>query len=251
MADTSAPKRERGEGEEEDDAQAKKRLREDADDGEIDEDGQEVQRPPPEPAAAEPASDERAADATDAAAGAGAAASASALSAEPEAAAAAASSASESAAPAAPPPGATAVPAYSTDAPAVPSITDDELANLLRMRGEAKARRDFNAADTLRAQLESYGIKVVDARSHGSLGTWTDSTGRKCVSRRAVAAALASHLGAGGSAARCTPGARTAHDAWRTHALCRCPRPLLVSTPHPTPPSLSLSLPVARKVSKR
>ena len=181
MADAApSAKRER----EPDEADAPtKRLREDADDGEIDEDGQEVQRPPA--TSDVPASD--AADAADAAAGTGDAASASALSAEPEAAAAAsnASDAAAAAEPAAPPPGATAVPAYSTDAPpaALPPITDEELANLLRSRGEAKARRDFGAADMIRAQLETYGIKVVDARTTGSLGTWTDSTGRKWVTR--------------------------------------------------------------------
>ena len=59
------------------------------------------------------------------------------------------------------------------------SITDEELVQLLRSRAEAKSRRDFAGADAIRSELEAKGIKIVDARASGMVGTWTDRNGRR------------------------------------------------------------------------
>lgn len=171
-------KRARDEGEAEEDAPAKAmRIRDDADDGEIDEDGQEVHRPPPpEPAVA----NEDAIDQATGAATATDAASASAASEGPEATAAAAAAGASAAAT-----DASALPASTTASVPAPStstdesITDEELVQLLRSRAEAKSRRDFAGADAIRSELEAKGIKIVDARASGMVGTWTDRNGRR------------------------------------------------------------------------
>ena len=60
------------------------------------------------------------------------------------------------------------------------AVGDEELASLLKARSDAKARRDFATADSIRSDLEQRGIKLVDARTPGMVGTWVEEkTGRR------------------------------------------------------------------------
>ena len=102
--------------------------------------------------------------------------------------------------PAAQDPAASAAPAFADDAahaaPPMPRLTNEQLAHLLQSRAEAKARRDFAAADAIRGQLEGYGIKINDARQPGMIGTWTAADGRRCAAR------TSSHSSASGRSPR-------------------------------------------------
>jgi hypothetical protein len=60
------------------------------------------------------------------------------------------------------------------------ALTDELLAQLLRERAEAKTRRDFVASDQIRLRLEALGVKIMDARSPGMVGTWQALDGRRC-----------------------------------------------------------------------
>ena len=89
--------------------------------------------------------------------------------------------------PAAQDPAASAAPAFADDAahaaPPMPRLTNEQLAHLLQSRAEAKARRDFAAADAIRGQLDGYGIKIIDGRQPGMIGTWAAADGRRCAAR--------------------------------------------------------------------
>jgi hypothetical protein len=133
------------------------------------------------PMAAAPARDEAAANASvDPAATAEAAASASGV-------ASASAPPPTVQEPAAQDPAASAAPAFADDAahaaPPMPRLTNEQLAHLLQSRAEAKARRDFAAADAIRGQLDGYGIKIIDGRQPGMIGTWAAADGRRCAAR--------------------------------------------------------------------
>ena len=69
---------------------------------------------------------------------------------------------------------------YAAPPPAAPALlSDDQLVGLLRERAEAKSQRDFANSDRIRMQLEQYGIKIIDARQTGMMGTWTAADGRR------------------------------------------------------------------------
>ncbi|KOO35425.1 hypothetical protein Ctob_015656, partial [Chrysochromulina tobinii] len=61
----------------------------------------------------------------------------------------------------------------------MPRLTNEQLAHLLQSRAEAKARRDFAAADAIWGQLDGYGIKIIDGRQPGMIGTWAAADGRR------------------------------------------------------------------------
>ena len=76
-----------------------------------------------------------------------------------------------------------ALPAPSADVTTV-GVSDEELTQLLQARADAKQRRDFAAADSIRGTLEQRGIKINDARLPGMVGTWTAADGRRCAQQR-------------------------------------------------------------------
>ena len=68
--------------------------------------------------------------------------------------------------------------------PTPAGLSDEELVRLLQTRSDAKARRDYTSADSIRMTLEQHGITIVDGRQAGGMGTWTHTaSGRRCVSR--------------------------------------------------------------------
>ena len=155
--------------------------------------GEEVQEQPTVPAASDSGNGENAG--VEPAAGASADLVAGPAAApDPAAVAAAHAPCAPAAPPAAPvlPPTATGV--STADVASVPStstaatagtLDDEQLASLLQKRFDAKARRDWSTADSIRSQLESYGFKVIDQS-----GSWIDSTGRRYVNPRASLFAL-------------------------------------------------------------
>ena len=67
-------------------------------------------------------------------------------------------------------------------APTLGGLSDEELAHQLQARADAKNRRDFTTSDSIRMQLEQRGIRIVDGRSAGGMGTWTSVDGRRYAS---------------------------------------------------------------------
>jgi len=61
-------------------------------------------------------------------------------------------------------------------------ITNEELADLLSKREAARMARDYALSDSIRAQLDTRGVQVTDARKGDDApGTWTTLDGRKGV----------------------------------------------------------------------
>ena len=67
-------------------------------------------------------------------------------------------------------------------APTPGGLSDEELARQLQARADAKNRRDFTTSDSIRMQLEQHGIRIVDGRSAGGMGTWSSADGRRYAS---------------------------------------------------------------------